>query len=1285
MSSSYRRGERTSKYFSQSSDPSADVEGAATAADDDGDDDKDHDHDHDRDHDEDERSATFAAVPSTDPAAAPPFPKKKGRKPKPRPEGEPEKPVKPRKPRGPNKVPKEPKEPKVPKAPKEPKVPKEKKVKEPKEPKVRKNAKNRQDVAADAGGAAAPKNDRSILNYFDKTSPSRSNGPSDGPSANDDAAVQDNATDGKSHSAGTTKSGAMSFKQSCLSFDVIDSSNPGAYFLNQPYDDVNPFRHLLKELPKLVGRAPYEDLSDGMLARSARIPALRTFDVTFADFDMNTLAEVKMIHEFLNTFGTPLSLTEEEGEWIKLESLVSMLRNPKIDDRLVDLQCQLVRAAYEPAEAPHVDQYNFIYYLAVGPEHLSGNDDKRDAKTARALARAVRLGRPRKNAAIRRRRLVLDRLGGIEYSEFTLADRIQSLTKAIHDIMSTPKFHRFMTNEVEENILTLKRQKRKRTEARKELETQTQELERSMRAIERQAAELESQKQALLALERDGTPGEEEQVAAAGRSSVSRLQRLAQTKEARAKVAALTNEQKALAHELKLKESMCDSKREELEGVVEDDFEVQKDHNVILNRLRGGNVVNTDDNLRVMVLGSDRFGRKYWFWKGFGGVIVEDRGQVGPKEQVKGGDEAETKADTLDGPSKTTTTITTTTTTTTNNTDGENDVVMEEVITRMGSMATCAANTKSRMSINSLLIDTPAETTSDENGSNENPDHESQSATPELLSPHPPVVAATPASHLRPFTERDLLDYGAIQTWSLISSNKELASLIRVLNHKGTRERILKANLLTMRKQIETSFAAVEKWAHVADANEPRNAADGGGDLILEALRKKRGRKSKEELAEIAARMESLEATAAAAAAAAQANAIRGANAEGEPLGEPEEAVTTVIEADHDMELEDAGGATGEEYYDGMVHQTEGKLCALSAVLCEGNQEDALSKFVNHARTIVEGEDLLKVSVGCLKLCLEALKESVEEVEEMEADEEDHPTDATKAAEGVDQESKTSGQASSPIVKKEAKEQQQHMSEVDTDEEEEEEEPVSTLIASPELLEKIRMHPSVVEGGIPVAERPKLYWWLKARRVDEMLDAVQTYGGLYAWLEVSKRAVESMVDEGDHGDDDDEDAHRSGDEDEEGEDADEHEHDDQDDEDGEEDEQGDDDEDADEAGDDKSQEHEEEEAEEEEEPRRGRSRHSKAKKQAAPGPKLSPVANARGTRASTRSVNATAGTPAMVTAGGISLRSRRGPRVNYNDDAARYYQEYEEQEEEDEDEDEDEDTPRLRRSKRRRH
>ncbi|KAG0231938.1 hypothetical protein BGW42_008538 [Actinomortierella wolfii] len=1216
MASPPARDERVSKYFSQPSkspvDLTSDTEGV--------------------------HETTDTAPTEEQPAV--PAPKKKGRKPKPRPEGEVVKPVKPRKPR-------EPKAPKEPKPPKEPKAPKEKKVKDPKEPKVRKNAKNKQ---AGDSGILTFKSDRSILNYFDKTNAVRHNGPSTSEGATD----SENTTDGRQSSPVMTKSGNMSFKQSCLSFDVIDSSNPGAYFLNKPYEDVNPFRHLLKELPKLVGRAPYEDLSEGMLARSARIPALRTFEVTFADLDMNTLAEVKMIHEFLNTFGIPLSLTEEEGEWITIDSLISMLRNPRIDDRLVGLHCRLVRAAYESEEMPNIDQYNFTYYLAVGPEALSGADDKRDAKTARALARAVRLGRPRK-FAIRRKKLVLDRLGSLEFSQYTMTDRIQSLAKAIHDILSTPKFHRFMTNEVEENILTLKRQKRKRTEARKELEGQTQELEKSMREIERQAAELESQKQALLAMERDGTPGEDEQ-SGGSRGSASRLQRLAQTKEARAKVAALTNEQKALAHELKLKESICDSKREELEGVMEDDFEVQKDHNVILNRLRGGNVVNTDDNLRVMALGSDRFGRKYWFWKGFGGIIVEDRGQVGPKQEEDGDQKpiTEPKVDKHDGVSAKTAT------------GRSNSPIMEEVITKMESMADPEltggtynedaqskqdlvapkaendtppkpSTTKDRMSINSLLIDTPNDTSEKSepkktvNGESKNPPSESQ------LVHQPPEY--------RRYAERDLLDYGPIQTWSLISTNKELASLIRVLNHKGVRERILKANLLTMRKQIEMSFTTVKKWAHVADANEPRNAAD--GDLILEALKKKRGRKSKEELAEIAARMESLEA-----------HAAGQTEGEGELTAQPSEE----MEVDLDIEYEQHG-ATCEEYYDGLVQQLDGKLCALSAVLCEGNKEDALSKFVSYVRSLVE-EDPLKVTVGCLKLCLEALKENPEEFDGADDQQEQNDT--------AENEERPNDDQSLPAMTSPATKDTE--SDMDADEDEHDDlahEESSTSIASKELLETIRTHPSVIEQGFPVLERPKLYWWLKARRIDEMLDAVQTYGGLHAWLELCKRAVESIVDEGDHGDDEDDDMHRSGDEDEDVEEADDHDHDGHDDDDAEEDEQADDDDEADDAADDKSQDNEEEDAEEDDEPRRGRSRYNKSKKQVTTSAQRTSAAAT--TRAATRSISNT-----TTTVGGISLRSRRGTKVNYSDDVSRF------DHDDDEEEDEDDSTPRLRRSKRRR-
>jgi hypothetical protein len=80
--------------------------------------------------------------------------------------------------------------------------------------------------------------------------------------------------------------------------------------------DDRRFGGIMKELPKLTGRAPYEDLMTGLLLRSSKLPALNKLDLHNAELDMDMLADVKMVHEFLNTFGTPLGLTKDSGEWI---------------------------------------------------------------------------------------------------------------------------------------------------------------------------------------------------------------------------------------------------------------------------------------------------------------------------------------------------------------------------------------------------------------------------------------------------------------------------------------------------------------------------------------------------------------------------------------------------------------------------------------------------------------------------------------------------------------------------------------------------------------------------------------------------------------------------------------------------------------------------------------------------------------------------------------------------------------------------------------------------------
>lgn len=81
-------------------------------------------------------------------------------------------------------------------------------------------------------------------------------------------------------------------------------------------DEDKRFGSLLKELPKLTGRAPYEDLLDGLIMRSSKLPSINKLDLHRQDLDMDMLADVKMVHEFINTFGSPLGLTKDCGEWI---------------------------------------------------------------------------------------------------------------------------------------------------------------------------------------------------------------------------------------------------------------------------------------------------------------------------------------------------------------------------------------------------------------------------------------------------------------------------------------------------------------------------------------------------------------------------------------------------------------------------------------------------------------------------------------------------------------------------------------------------------------------------------------------------------------------------------------------------------------------------------------------------------------------------------------------------------------------------------------------------------
>ncbi|KAF9354588.1 hypothetical protein BGX26_007599 [Mortierella sp. AD094] len=963
---------------------------------------------------------------------------------------------------------------KKPKAPKEPKPPKEKKIKDPKPTKELKPKKSKKDLNDEASGAGSGvKAERSILSFFDRSAST--------PSSKPTGTVQEdeNRNDSSASSAASPKS---SFKQSCLSFDVLDPSKAGSYFdsiVAASREEDKRFGGFMRELPKLTGRAPYEDLMSGMLLRSSRLPNLTKLNLHHPELDMDMLADVKMVHEFLNTFGTPLGLTEDSGEWITLDLLLSMIRNPRIDSRLLELNCKMVKAAYDEEQSPKINQYNFPYFLAVGPDARTTLEERKDDK------------KNRYSGSSRKKPAPMNRLGTLEYSVYTIADRIEALVKALHDITSSDRFHRFMRDEVEENITALKRQKRKRAEVRKELETQTHDLEREMKAIEREAAELETKRQAILTSERESGLAEEES-GATRITAASRLQRLAQSKDARSKANELLNQQKTLANDLKAKESAWESKKEELEEISLDDTVVQKDHNVPLTQLRGGHVVNADEKLRVICLGSDRWGRKYWFWKEFGGVIVEDRAQVDPK--------ATEDIQKLDNPNKDTKSEGMVATT--DNRSETIDESLNDVTQRLKTMAQpeLAGDkfqvTRDRMSISNLLSD-------------DGPSHESHLVTPQMPRLEP----------AKPVPEKDLLDYGPIQTWSLISTSKELASLSRALNAKGIRERILKASLMAMRKDIEASFCRIKAWAgnEYAVRNEHTVSVMGTvgqplseEDLML--LKKKRGRKSKQELADIAATQIEL-------ASAGDDNQVMDLDYIRSSDRSPTSSGITHLQdvemeydgSDHEQEYTHEGddmvlekdevidgfmatardpdsGPLPSEFLENIICAAEEKLKDLSRAICDGDA-NAIPAAIKDVLP-QEGQDdyqLLR-TVRVLEHCLHLMDEPTLDVD----DQDNH--DDPKAQD-------TSGNSTV-----DAKTQV----EVDAD-----------VAMGDEVLKPLAAVPEKLSIAIPVSTNPRLLSWLKTCRIDVILKDVKTFGALHAWLDECIDAVETVVYDTD-GDDDNE-------------------------------------------------------------------------------------------------------------------------------------------------------------------
>ncbi|KAG0339844.1 hypothetical protein BG004_006645 [Podila humilis] len=1080
------------------------------------------------------------------------------------------------------------------------------------------------------------------------------------------------AKEKKSKVPKTVEDNPKAFKQSCLTFDVVDADKAKSYFTAHNGDDDRRYGGIMRDIPKLVGRAPYEDLVGGLLMRSSKLPTLHKLELQKQDVNMDMLANIKMVHEFLNTFGTPLGLTKakDSGEWITFDTLLSMIKNPRMDSRLLDLNYRMVLAAYDDDQSSRINHFNFTYFLAVGPEAVEGNSDEKKNKK-----RPTRRYQP------------LNRLGTLEYSSYTPADRIEALAKALHDITASRKFHRFMRDEVEENITTLKRQKRKRTEIRKELETQVHDLERAMKAIERDAAQMETERQSILAAERDNDVDDDGSV----RITASlRLQRLALVKDARSKANDLLKQQKALAAELKIKEHHWETKKQELEDISKDDTEIQKDHNIPWAQLRGGYAVNTDTKLRVICLGNDRWGRKYWFWKDFGGVLVEDRDQIGPKLDTTAEDTSlaskKTESD------KITDVLSTDSRTAESHMDMGEAMEVEQIVhkadqqqedetvtdmtRRMMAMASLdltgnlEANdgqgfqsTKSRMSINNLLID----------------DASPQHAVPITTITHPETSPL-------PFPERDMLDYGPVQTWSLISTTKELASLTRALNGKGARERVLKASLITMRKEIEESFPMITKWAgnHCESKFEHLSELGALGQPLtlteFHLLKKKRGRKSKQELADIAATEELITANEGVEAMDVDSSVLPihdgGLENGGDQIhghGHDNDHVDNRQDHDHIMEENESEstkvqvadlvtdhqdspreeqalqqdsnmmeevdtphedeetygedtGLTGSEYLDTIVKAAGTKIRDFSRTIF-GGDENAIINAVkaSNPETPSSPQERLANIVQILERCLDAMDDySGEHDEEPEAKEGEMSKEQEEVSnKNAEKKSDDNDTAMEDVVGNETKER----------------------------------NVGSEDDKLPVSVSPRLLGWLQVCGMDEMLKRVQTYGALHAWLDECSRAVADFVDDGYDEGDEEEESEGEGKADEIGEDSedsDNHDHEEGEDEDDDEgkdegkDEQ--EDEEREETGEEKAQDEHRSEYEKGQDDHRSQGRHLKSRKQ----PKT---------------------TSRTTTVGGHSLRSRGAVPISYKmelvaDDEDEDDEEDDEEEEEGEEEEE---------------
>ncbi|KAK9719090.1 hypothetical protein K7432_005039 [Basidiobolus ranarum] len=398
-------------------------------------------------------------------------------------------------------------------------------------------------------------------------------------------------------------------------------SSPGP-LSKTPFGKKTDLRDYLQPgIPKLPPIS--DDLDPILLPFSAPLPKFKEFSVPDNDprLTMNEWAQLMVVHDFFYKFSSDvLNMKSEDYTYEILEDLICNTTTINRDG--IQFICNLIEFIeseehnQDSPQLPPVNPVNFQWYIG---EILP---DKTNI------------------------------FATTEFPAIPPRDRLKALNYLIDLAMDTDQFSQYLHTGVDERISQLKKEKRERTDTRRQLESQISDLTRSILAAEKGVVDAEEEMKRLARLhtsdEDSGEDSEEEDSEAGGEvQSISHHEESSEVQEKQIPRDERTSRQKMLAEEKSRKKLVAtlkgkctkltkdiekmvrqrESKRKSITDINTNDLTHQSQVEFVASKYRGGiipsrNVVPTSQE--ILLIGYDRYARAYWHWKPIGGIIIEE-------------------------------------------------------------------------------------------------------------------------------------------------------------------------------------------------------------------------------------------------------------------------------------------------------------------------------------------------------------------------------------------------------------------------------------------------------------------------------------------------------------------------------------------------------------------------------------------------------------------------------------------------------------------------------------